>query len=126
MTSTTTGHQSTAVRADAAGGVRTTPTARSEARNPVRLTRRGRVVLVLGLLAALLLVGFMLGQVSSSSAAGQPVTNTVVVHSGDTLWSIAARVAPQRDPRGVVAQLMVLNHLHGAVLEVGERLSVPA
>jgi LysM repeat protein len=71
-------------------------------------------------------VGFMLGQVSSSSAAGQPVTNTVVVHSGDTLWSIAARVAPQRDPRGVVAQLMVLNHLHGAVLEVGERLSVPA
>lgn len=96
------------------------------ASRPLRLTRRGRVVIVLGLLAALLLVGFVVGRVSGSQAASSTSARTVVAQPGDTLWSIAARVAPDRDLRAVVGQLVARNHLHTASLQVGEQLTVPS
>lgn len=92
----------------------------------LRLTRRGRLVVVLVLLLGLLVVGFTLGHVSGSQAAGSTAAATVVVQPGETLWSIAARVAPDRDPRGVVARLRSLNHLTEASVQVGERLVVPS
>jgi Tfp pilus assembly protein FimV len=48
-----------------------------------------------------------------------------VVAPGDTLWGIARRVAPGRDPRIVVDELTRDNHLQG-VLQPGEHLLVPA
>ena len=47
------------------------------------------------------------------------------VQAGDTLWSIARRVAPGRDPRAVVDQLIADNHLHGD-LQVGQAIDLPA
>ena len=47
-----------------------------------------------------------------------------VVEPGDTLWSIARRVAPGRDPRPVVDALVESNDLHGG-LQAGQELSVP-
>ncbi|HYN17480.1 MAG TPA: LysM peptidoglycan-binding domain-containing protein [Actinomycetes bacterium] len=47
-----------------------------------------------------------------------------VVESGDTLWSIARRVAPGRDPRPVVDGLIEANDLH-AGLQAGQELSIP-
>jgi LysM repeat protein len=44
------------------------------------------------------------------------------VQSGDTLWSIASRVAPGRDPRDEVARLQRLNHLDGVDLAAGQVL----
>jgi Tfp pilus assembly protein FimV len=49
---------------------------------------------------------------------------TYVVESGDTLWSIARRVAPGRDPRPVVDALAEANDLRGG-LQVGQELSIP-
>jgi hypothetical protein len=49
--------------------------------------------------------------------------DTHVVQSGDTLWLIARRVAPGRDPRPVVDHLIEVNHLHGG-LQVGQELSI--
>ena len=43
----------------------------------------------------------------------------VTVHRGDTLWDIASRVAPDRDPRAEVAVLQRLNHLDGTALQPG-------
>jgi hypothetical protein len=47
-----------------------------------------------------------------------------VVESGDTLWSIARRVAPGRDPRPVVDGLIEANNLRGG-LQAGQELSIP-
>jgi len=46
------------------------------------------------------------------------------VKSGDTLWSIAQRIAPGRDPRPVVDQLVADNHLRGS-LQVGQAIDLP-
>ncbi len=51
--------------------------------------------------------------------------DTYVVEPGDTLWSIARRVAPGQDPRPVVDGLIEANDLHGG-LQAGQELSVPA
>lgn len=92
---------------------------------PLRLTRRGRVLLVLVLLALLLIGGFVAGRATSSHAATASTASTVV-QPGDTLWSIAARVAPDRDTRIVVSQLRAVNHLSGASVQVGQRLLLPS
>ena len=65
------------------------------------------------LLAAVLGLGFVLTAARAGAALGGtpasparlPHVQSVVVQPGDTLWSIARRVAPQRDPRDVVDAL---------------------
>src|SRR3954465_5998723 len=55
-------------------------------------------------------------------ASGTPVPDrsVYVVQPGDTLWSIAAQLAPGQDVRAMVDHLVSLNG--GAALEVGQRL----
>lgn len=58
------------------------------------------------------------------TATAEPVAGQVyVVRPGDTLWSIAAEIAPDRDPRVVVDALREANG-GGAALEVGQRLTI--
>ena len=92
----------------------------------LRLTRRGRMRALL-VVTVLLCIAFSVGRVSSSQAAtGEPVkVHTVLVSSGETLWSIAKREAPSRDPREVVDAIQRANHLTGA-LQVGQKLVLPA
>ena len=93
----------------------------------LRLTRRGRVVLVLAL-AGLLLAAFSLGRSdtqAATEATTRPVLAPTTVHSGETLWQVAQRIAPSSDPRAVVAQLKDLNDLRGAV-QAGQQLLLPA
>lgn len=40
------------------------------------------------------------------AAVSQDSVSSVVVRQGDTLWSIALRLEPQQDPRGVVDELV--------------------
>ena len=48
-----------------------------------------------------------------------------MVRPGDTLWSIASRIAgPQADPRPVVDDLQQANHVMGAIVP-GETLRLP-
>lgn len=93
---------------------------------PLRLTRRGVVVLA-AVLAALGTVVLVLGALSarSSSAPHTSVGPAVVtVQAGDTLWSIASHAAPGRDPRAEIATIHQLNSLHGQALVPGQRLRV--
>jgi len=93
----------------------------------VRLTRRGRLAVVLSLLA-LLVVGFsMAGHVSSqaASATGVQHARTVTVQPGESLWAVAVRIAPHADPRLVVARIAQINHLPGAEVYAGQQLVVP-
>jgi len=90
-----------------------------------RLTRRGRVVVVLAILALLVLAGFALGRVSSQAAGPSKPLPTVTVHDGETLWQIAARVAPHADRRALVMQLEALNRLQDGHVVAGQQLRLP-
>jgi predicted Zn-dependent protease len=51
---------------------------------------------------------------------------TVVVHPGDTLWSIAsAHTASTSDVQDTIDRITEVNHLAGAAIRPGERLRVP-
>jgi Tfp pilus assembly protein FimV len=76
---------------------------------------------VISAAAAMLLVAHWSAPSSPAPAAGASV---VTVQAGDTLWSIARSVAPGRDPRDVVDQLMASNHLKSASLSPGQTLNV--
>jgi LysM repeat protein len=94
----------------------------------LRLTRRGRlVVLVLGLIAMLAL-GVVLGSVSAASdgsTAGR--TETIRVQSGDTLWDIAAeRAGSGESVQDVIDEIRAINHLSSGALMAGDQLEVPA
>lgn len=96
----------------------------SAAAAPARITRRGRLLLVL-LLAGLLFAAFSAGRVTSKAATGPLPTRAVVVRPGESLWVLASRIDPVQDPRITVVQLERLNHLAGAALVVGQTVLVP-
>ncbi|MGZ4428606.1 MAG: LysM peptidoglycan-binding domain-containing protein [Nocardioidaceae bacterium] len=97
------------------------------ASTPVRLTRRGRVVvtvLFLGLLMATLVV--FGARSAATGEPGTPVrTHTVQVGEGDTLWEIASRVAAPGQTREMVLKIEELNALSSAALREGQRIAVP-
>ena len=103
------------------------PAGNGHSTGPVRLTRRGRAVVVLAALAALLVGGFTLGHAPSQASARvhHVAPRTVTVQAGETLWTVAERIAPHVDPRLVVAQIQQLNHLRGPQLLAGMQLVVP-
>jgi LysM repeat protein len=59
----------------------------------------------------------------AASAAGVAAPATYVVRPGDTLWSIAAEVAPDLDVRIAVDRLVALNG--PAPIVVGQELDLP-
>jgi nucleoid-associated protein YgaU len=115
-------------RAGAGAGVRGADPDASAERVPLRLTARGRrLVAVLGLTAgvgAAALVGSALdgGPRAALHLAGQ---SSVVVRSGDTLWSIASSVAGAHDVRQVVDRIQQVNGLRGSDLVPGQVLRLP-
>lgn len=95
---------------------------------PVHLTRRGRVVVLLALVVAGVVAMLALSGVVGGAAAGtpdRPMTATVVVQPGQTLWSIARDVAPGADRQETIARIVQLNALPSTGVSAGERLVVP-
>jgi LysM domain-containing protein len=85
--------------------------------------RRRRIVAVL--VGAVLVLGLP----AASGAMGEDPparTATYVVRRGDTLWSIAVRVSPGSDPRGVVDRIARTNHVDATGLVPGQELLLPS
>jgi nucleoid-associated protein YgaU len=112
-----------------------TPTARALPDHATRIRRRRLAALLAALVVAAGLVvatqaalGAPRGVPPSSPqplgpSTGAPAAgDTYVVRPGDTLWSIAAAVAPESDPRPIVHALRAANG--GPQLEVGQRLDI--
>jgi hypothetical protein len=98
-------------------------------RRPVRLTRRGRVVLVFAV-ALLVLGALWVGTRAVSLASAQAAPSReglpqVVVGQGDTLWTIADSLPDRGDAEAVVRRIMTLNGLTSSLIRPGTRLSVP-
>ncbi len=110
-------------------------TRRPAGRGKVRLTRRGRVVVTALLTVATLLVVALVWLTAVARAqatdSGPPPGSvyrnltSVVVHPGQSLWSIASQAQPAADPRIVMQEIVDLNALHGTSLVPGQRLWVP-
>lgn len=96
----------------------------------LRLTRRGRLLAgaAMVLIAALTLIGVAsrVGPLTDRSPVPASAPAQVVVAPGDTLWTIAERVAPQRDPRTVIDRLRELNNLPGTDVRPGQTLLLRA
>lgn len=121
-----------AARGDGAGAVRPAqaprPASIVRASGPVRLTRRGRLVTTLVLLAGFLTGGALVtgGLATAGTEPGSAATaERVTVAPGDTLWSIAEREAPGTDPRDTVAEILELNHLESSAVQAGSVLLLP-
>jgi len=98
---------------------------------PLRLTRRGRIVVaaaaaLLVTLLSLLATGAAWATSHSATPRGADRSLAqVVVLPGQSLWSVAESADPNADPRLVMQQIIELNGLTGDVIQAGQRLWVP-
>lgn len=93
----------------------------------LRLTRRGRS-LVLGVaLAGLVVVGGVATESASAALHGghSAAVHQVTVMPGDTLWDLAAKAAAGGDILSMEQRILELNALDDASLSVGQRLLIP-
>jgi hypothetical protein len=112
-----------AARPPAAGG--------HPANVPLRLTRRGRIVVAVA--AALVLAALSLVIAGTAQATNHPLSShaaqqglaQVTVHPGQSLWSVAESADPGADTRAVIQQIIELNGLAGNVVFAGQQLWVP-
>lgn len=98
-------------------------------RQAVRLTRRGRLLLLVSavLLTVLTLVVLRPGGPAFAGDGDRgPATRTVVVQHGQTLWQIARDIRPDADPRVTVQRIQELNGLTTAQVWAGQPLVVPS
>ncbi|HXH34518.1 MAG TPA: LysM peptidoglycan-binding domain-containing protein [Plantibacter sp.] len=111
--------------------VRTTRVAEASSRpsGRLRLTRRGRVVFTtlaaIPLVVAVAVVGLSAGGAAANNAASATSFTYVTVDPGESLWQLAESIAPDADPRDVIAEIMNLNQLRTSGVEPGQRLAVP-
>jgi Tfp pilus assembly protein FimV len=101
----------------------------SRPRSTVRLTRRGRIVVVVAALLVAFAVGVFVtaaGSVASQRPGTPEPTRIIQVGSGDTLWGIASELADGGDVRSMIEEIKQLNALDSSDLQSGQRLVVPA
>ena len=99
--------------------------------NPsVRLNRRGKlartlVVLSLAIVAASVAGGQAGADTSKSTVAAADSFITVTVAPGDTVWSLASRVAPQGQAGALVSAIIEINSLGSGDVVAGQKIRIP-
>jgi LysM domain len=94
----------------------------------LRMTSRGRAVLLTVLATPLVIIALVTGinaGAANGTSSSTPLAKVTIV-GGETLWGLAHDIAPNADPRDVVANIMSVNQLKTADIQAGERLSIPA
>jgi len=130
------GNDTPRIRRDTPENRRDTPAARSVRRSetpapPLRLTRRGRVVVAVAAALLVTVISLLVAGVAqatndgpSARAARQHLVQ-VVVRPGQSLWSVAESADPDQDTRAVIQQIIDLNSLSGDTVLAGQQLWVP-
>lgn len=95
----------------------------------LRLTRRGRVVFAAVVALPLAVLGLVFGLGAGGAVATRDTATGsltwVEVDSGQSLWSLAADIAPGEDPREFAAQVAAFNQLDSTVIQPGQELAIP-
>lgn len=101
---------------------------------PLRLTRRGRIVITAAAALTIGAVSLVLagtaqatghsGAPGASAARGAGVVR-VVIRTGQSLWSVAEAYDPNTDTRLVILQILRINSLNSDQLQPGQVLWVP-
>ena len=106
------------------------PASPSAALPRLRLTRRGRAVLTtlaaLPFVVAAMLIGLTGGGAVATSTTPDATFEWVTIDAGESLWGLAAEIAPDEDPREFAAQVVSLNQLASSDVRAGQRLAIPA
>jgi hypothetical protein len=98
---------------------------------PLRLTRRGRVVVALAAALLVAMVSLLLAGVAQatndgpSPRAARENLVQVIVRPGQSLWSVAESADPGQDTRAVIQQIIDLNSLNGDTVFAGQQLWIP-
>jgi len=95
----------------------------------IHLNRRGRLARTFVVLSLAIVLGSV---VSAKAGAGQDVAPvragsfiTVTVAPGDTVWSLANRLAGSGDVRSLVSEIISVNSLASVDVETGQKLRIP-
>lgn len=106
--------------------VRPTRAAARAAAAPVRLTARGRGVLLTLLVVVAFAVSLFSGAISvAGTATSSAPVRYLTIEPGQTLWGIAGEVAPDDDRRDTIARILELNALPDAGVRAGQQIAVP-
>ena len=96
----------------------------------LRLTTRGRAVFTTLAAAPLVAIALFIGLGGGDAVASQDAPGAtleyVSIAAGQSLWQLAQQIAPQADPREVVADILSLNQLGSADVQPGQELAIPA
>jgi len=72
-----------------------------------------------------LLFYVLLSLTAVQSQGGSEYYTEVTINQGETLWTVAQRYFPNRDPRTIVAQLRAINKLSDPTIYPGQILAIP-
>lgn len=101
------------------------------ARTPVRLTRRGRVVVTAAATFAIGVAAIVAGGAAHATGhSGAPAgpgsgVTRVEIRPGESLWSVAEAYDPDADTRVVLSEILQLNSLTSDQVQPGQVLWVP-
>ena len=103
----------------------------NESTNPsgIRLNRRGRLARTFVVLSLAVVLASLFGLkagAGTTDAVGAPTSFIeVTVAPGDTLWSLATRMADGADVRAMVDEISTVNSLESAELQAGQKVRIP-
>ena len=95
----------------------------------IRLNRRGRLARTFVVLSLAIVLGSVVsakagaGTEAAPQAAGSFITVTVA--PGDTVWSLATRLADGGDVRSLVSEIISVNSLASVDVATGQKLRIP-
>jgi hypothetical protein len=107
---------------------RRVPVSPTKSRSGLRLTRRGRfVVLLLTVEAAFGGFTVLSDPAVSTAEQNHPAAEKVIVEPGQSLWDIATQIAPGEDPRDVISEIVDMNSLESSgSIQAGQPLFIPS
>jgi LysM repeat protein len=95
----------------------------------VRLNRRGRLARTFVVLSLAIVLGSVVSAKAGAGTDAAPVKAgsfiTVTVAPGDTVWSLANRLAGSGDVRSLVSEIISINSLASVDVETGQKLRIP-
>lgn len=108
---------------------RVTPIRRAQHAPKLRITKRGRAVLLFLVALPLVVAAFLFATNGGGATATLEGSNVpfqfVTVEPGESLWQVAETIAPSSDPRDVIDAIVKLNALDSADVAAGQQLAIP-